>query len=82
MKAAQYGILCCVSDTKTTKLYYSQEQADFLLNGFQEWKDKIKEVYESTEEEYIQRAGLFQSNIRNLACPNHYCEQLINIIYN
>ncbi len=81
MRAAQYGVLCCASDTEAVRLYYSQEQRDLLLNGFQEWKDKIKEIYEYTEEKYIQRAGLFQSNIRNLAGPNHYCERLVDIIY-
>ena len=70
IKAAQYGIICCVSQTDSTLQYFSEENKDLLMQASDEkWIERLNSIGSMTSQEYYHKTECFQSFIQKTYSP-------------
>lgn len=79
--SAQYGNICCVTNTNAAQVYFGDENKDLLMtNEIDSWVSKINELMNLPENEYIQKADSFQKYIEEVFSPENAAKTLLKII--
>lgn len=81
IRAAQYGIPCLTKKTKFTEPYYSEKNMDLLLDDtITTWINKVSDMFNSSETEYVEKTIQFQLHIKEEFSPDKVVKAIIQII--
>ncbi|MBQ7665308.1 MAG: hypothetical protein IJS42_01195 [Synergistaceae bacterium] len=82
IRSAVEGVLCIINKTDATNQYYTDENRDLLIDTREpeQWADKIREVLNFSDEEYIRRAEIFQNYIRDNFSPSEAAKKIYSLI--
>lgn len=81
LKSAEYGILCCTSDTTATRQYYGEYNKDLLISGSLNcWKEELEKIWNMDNKEYIEKVEQFQLYIKKKFSPESAVKRLLEFI--
>lgn len=81
LKSAQFGIICCTNNYETNARYYEESVRDLLLDSsIEQWKNKIRELWDMDETEYLRKAYSFQNYIKKEFSPDNIIRQLVELL--
>lgn len=81
IRAAQYGVLCAISDTKSTNQYLGNQDKDMLIHGdLQETKLMIDRIFSLSQDEYQSKLSRFQKHIQDVFSPQSATDKVYKVV--
>ena len=72
IRAAQYGLLCCVSRTDSTYQYYSSINKNLVVeNNIYDWQQTIERLKSMSNQDFLNCEIDFQKHIKDNFSPSH-----------
>ncbi|WP_302160126.1 hypothetical protein [uncultured Ruminococcus sp.] len=79
--SAQYGNICCVSNTSAAKVYFDEMNKDLLMpKDIKKWANKIDSLMKLDENAYVKKAKSFQEYIISRFSPDMAANTILDII--